>query len=63
MVFGSTWQEDEKLIVKFIEENKFNNLLWIIAPHDISQTNINRVKILSPTLFLYTPIVILIIIL
>jgi len=44
VVFGSTWQEDEKLIVKFIEENKFNNLLWIIAPHDISQTNINKVK-------------------
>lgn len=50
IVFGSTWQEDEKLIVKLIEKNKFTNLFWIIAPHDISQTNINRIKnlFLSP---------------
>jgi 3-deoxy-D-manno-octulosonic-acid transferase len=50
IVFGSTWQEDEKLIVKLIEKNKFANLFWIIAPHDISQTNINRIKnlFLSP---------------
>ena len=42
IVFGSTWEEDEKLIVKYINESK-KNLKYIIAPHEISK-NCNRIK-------------------
>ena len=44
IVCGSTWQEDEKMIIKYINENNDTNIRWIIAPHDISEKNINRIK-------------------
>ena len=44
IVCGSTWQEDEKMIIKYINENNDTNIKWIIAPHDISEKNINRIK-------------------
>ena len=43
IVCGSTWVEDEKLIIKYINEEKNDNIKWIIAPHDISSNNIERI--------------------
>ena len=43
IVCGSTWEKDEKLILKYIRESKNNNIKWIIAPHDVSKNNINRI--------------------
>ena len=44
VVCGSTWEEDEKIIFKYIEESKKEKIKWIIAPHDISKKNIERLK-------------------
>lgn len=44
VVCGSTWEEDEKIIFKYIEESKKEKIKWIIAPHDISKNNIERLK-------------------
>ena len=43
VVCGSTWKKDEKIILKYIRESTNNNIKWIIAPHDISKSNINRI--------------------
>tara|TARA_B110000003_G_scaffold274156_1_gene313429 strand:+ start:2142 stop:3374 length:1233 start_codon:yes stop_codon:yes gene_type:complete len=42
IVFGSTWAEDERLILKYINESK-RDLKYIIAPHEIGE-NCNRIK-------------------
>ena len=42
IVFGSTWAEDERLILKYINESK-RDLKYIIAPHEIGK-NCNRIK-------------------
>ena len=39
-VAGSTWKEDEYLIIDSINENK--NLAWIIAPHQINKKQIKK---------------------
>ena len=44
VVCGSTWEEDEKIILKYIEESKKEKIKWIIAPHDISKKNIERLQ-------------------
>ena len=44
IVCGSTWIEDEKFIIKYINEERNDNIKWIIAPHDISSNNIERIK-------------------
>jgi len=44
IVCGSTWEEDEKLIFKYIYESKKQKIKWIIAPHDTSKNNIERIK-------------------
>ena len=44
IVCGSTWEEDEKIIFKYIEESKKEKIKWIIAPHDISKKNIERLQ-------------------
>ena len=43
IVCGSTWEKDEKILLKYIKEFKNNNIKWIIAPHDVSKHNINRI--------------------
>lgn len=40
VVAGSTWKPDEELLVEFI--NKHDGYKVIIAPHEVSETNINR---------------------
>ena len=42
IVFGSTWKEDERLILKYINESE-RDLKYIIAPHEIGE-NCNRIK-------------------
>ena len=44
IVCGSTWKEDEKIIFKYIEESKKEKIKWIIAPHDVSKKNIERLQ-------------------
>ena len=44
IVCGSTWKEDEKIIFEYIKESKKQKIKWIIAPHDISKKNIERIK-------------------
>ena len=42
IVFGSIWEKDEKLIIKYINESK-RDLKYIIAPHEIGE-NCVRIK-------------------
>jgi 3-deoxy-D-manno-octulosonic-acid transferase len=42
IVAGSTWEDDENLIAPFIQNNK--SIKFIIAPHEISPSNLNRLK-------------------
>ncbi len=41
-IAGSTWQPDEEIIIRFINETT-ENLKFIIAPHEIHNTNIQRI--------------------
>ena len=42
VVFGSTWKEDENIILKYVNDYK-GNTKYIIAPHEISK-NSERIK-------------------
>jgi 3-deoxy-D-manno-octulosonic-acid transferase len=42
IVAGSTWNQDEVIMAKYINEN--NDVKLIIAPHEIKPENINRIK-------------------
>ncbi len=42
IVAGSTWKEDEVLLEPFIQNTK--SVKFIIAPHEISPSNLNRLK-------------------
>jgi 3-deoxy-D-manno-octulosonic-acid transferase len=41
IVAGSTWPEDDELIIKYINSSS-KTCKWIIAPHEIHKTGINR---------------------
>lgn len=41
IVAGSTWKPDEELLIEFINQNK--DIKFIIAPHEVTGTNINRI--------------------
>ena len=41
IVAGSTWKPDEELLIAFI--NNSTDLKFIIAPHEVSPSNINRI--------------------
>ena len=41
LIAGSTWKPDEELLATFI--NQSNNIKFIIAPHEVSAVNINRI--------------------
>lgn len=43
IVVGSSWPKDEELLVKLINENKFN-IKFIIAPHNIKDEQISELK-------------------
>lgn len=42
VVIGSSWPEDEKLLVPFINENSSKNIKYIIAPHNIKMQQIEN---------------------
>ena len=44
IVFGSTWERDEEIIFEYISEKINTNVKYIIAPHDVSEKNISRIK-------------------
>lgn len=55
VVIGSSWPEDEKLLVPFINENRYKNLKYIIAPHNIKTQQIERlVAALKPKTVLFS---------
>ena len=41
LIAGSTWKPDEELLATFI--NQSNDIKFIIAPHEVSAVNINRI--------------------
>jgi 3-deoxy-D-manno-octulosonic-acid transferase len=41
IIAGSTWKPDEELLAEFINQNV--NIKFIIAPHEVSANNINRI--------------------
>ncbi|WP_452221829.1 3-deoxy-D-manno-octulosonic acid transferase [Lacinutrix salivirga] len=43
-VIGSSWQEDEKHIVNYINTQDSSNTKFIIAPHNINENQINSLK-------------------
>ncbi len=43
VIGGSTWEKDEKLLVKYINEFKNEKVKYIIAPHEISQSHIKSI--------------------
>ena len=44
IVAGSTWEEDDDLIIKFINSNSSTNNCWIIAPHQIKLKYIKKIQ-------------------
>jgi len=44
MVFGSTWEKDEEIIIKYIKNSKVKGFKYIIAPHVVNKKNIERIK-------------------
>jgi 3-deoxy-D-manno-octulosonic-acid transferase len=44
LVAGSTWKEDEDLLVNFINNKASENEKFIIAPHNIKQSDIHNLK-------------------
>jgi 3-deoxy-D-manno-octulosonic-acid transferase len=43
VVFGSTWPDDDKLYLDYINRNTFDNLKFIIAPHNINSRYVNSI--------------------
>ncbi len=41
IIAGSTWKPDEELLIEFI--NQTDDIKFIIAPHEVSDANINRI--------------------
>jgi 3-deoxy-D-manno-octulosonic-acid transferase len=42
LIGGSTWQPDEKIILQLLKNKTFDAWKFIIAPHDVSSGNIER---------------------
>ena len=42
IVCGSTWPEDEEMLIKYIQEEE-NDLKLILAPHEINKTHIDKI--------------------
>lgn len=41
-IAGSTWKPDEELLIEFINQNE--QVKFIIAPHEVSDVNVNRIQ-------------------
>jgi len=56
IIAGSSWQPDEELLAKYINTTKFDVKL-IIAPHEIKEQNIVRIKkLINKNILLYSDI-------
>ncbi|NLP57825.1 3-deoxy-D-manno-octulosonic acid transferase [Lutibacter sp. B1] len=44
LVAGSTWKEDEDLLIDYINNSTFENEKFIIAPHNINSNDISELK-------------------
>jgi len=44
VVFGSTWPDDDKLYLDFINNNENSNLKFVIAPHNIKSSYMTSLK-------------------
>ncbi len=55
LVAGSTWPQDETILAEFINDH-WNNQKLIIAPHEIKDENIRRIKNLFPDSILFSEI-------
>ncbi len=55
VVIGSSWPEDELILVPFINENRSKDIKYIIAPHDIKASQIEHlVEVLKPKTLLFS---------
>jgi len=43
-VAGSTWPEDEDILVEYINSQSSNNLKYVLVPHDIKTSHIEKLK-------------------
>lgn len=43
VVIGSSWPEDEALLIPYINKNAYKDLKFIIAPHNINETQIKNI--------------------
>ncbi len=55
IVFGSTWREDEDIILRYIKKSK-RKIKYIIAPHEISKNPLRIKKYLGDKSILYSKI-------
>ncbi len=44
LIAGSTWKEDEEILIEYINNNNNKNWKYIIAPHEIHERNIRRIE-------------------
>jgi 3-deoxy-D-manno-octulosonic-acid transferase len=44
LICGSTWQPDEKIIFNLLKNKTFDAWQYIIAPHDVSSSNLMRLR-------------------
>ncbi|WP_225036913.1 3-deoxy-D-manno-octulosonic acid transferase [Winogradskyella sp. SM1960] len=44
VVFGSTWPDDDKLYMDFINSNKHTDVKYVIAPHNIKASYVTSLK-------------------
>jgi len=57
LIAGSTWQKDEELLVNYINNKATEHQKFIIAPHNIHQQNIKKLKQdISKKVILYSEI-------
>ncbi len=55
VVIGSSWPEDEELLIKFINEDTSNDVKYIIAPHNIKTNQVkDLVSKLRPRTILFS---------
>ena len=55
VVIGSSWKEDEELLVKFINENEHENVKFAFAPHNIDDLEVKRLqKSIQQTVAIYS---------
>ncbi|MCF6241483.1 MAG: 3-deoxy-D-manno-octulosonic acid transferase [Bacteroidales bacterium] len=44
LIAGSTWKEDEEILIDYINNSKNKGWKYIIAPHEIQESNIKRIE-------------------